>query len=192
MKEKIKNIYELILGLLFIVSVILGYYKDISHMSEYCFISGMLVGIIFLTSFYMGRFKNKSLPTWLYFDCMVNIIIIFIATIAIGLSLEGAFWFIHIINPLLLFVYWCIFCDHSQFDKSMLVMTDTVFPICYFTFAAILWVTVGICPFPASLLLIDRSVIQVVLGVGAVLLIFIVLGYVLHFINKWVHGNTFD
>lgn len=187
MKEKIRNICDLLLGLIFILSVIVGYYKDIRYMSEYCFISGMLVGIIFILSFFYGTCKKKTLPTWLYFDCMINIFIIFIATIAIGLSLDGAFWFIHIINPLLIFCYWLIFCNHSKIKNNILILTDIVFPICYFIFSFILWKTVGICPFPANLIIINSSVGQMFLGVGLVLFLFIVLGYAFHFLNRLVY-----
>ncbi len=190
MKQRIRNICDLLLGLLFISSVIIGYYKDIRYMSEYCFISGMLVGSIFVTSFFFGVFKKKVLPTWLYFDCMISIIIILVATIVIGLSLEGAFWFIHIINPILLFIYWIVFCNHMEIKKALWVLTDIVFPICYFVFAFILWKTVGICPFPASLILVNSSPLQVGLGVGLVVVIFIALGYALHFFNKKICGKN--
>lgn len=191
MKGKVRNICDLLLGLLFVASVIAGYYKEVSHMSEYCFISGLLVGCILIASFFYGRLKGKTLPTWLYFDCMINIVIIFIATIAIGLNLEGAFWFIHIINPLLLLCYWVVFCNHTTIRNHLVVVTDTVFPICYFVFAFILWKTVGICPFPASLLLIDRSIPQVIVGVGLVVLLFVVLGYALHFLNRFVSKKCY-
>jgi len=117
MKNKIRNVCDLVLGILFMVSVIAGYYKDISYMSEYCFISGIVVGAVFLFSFFYATYGKKRLPLWVYFDCMIAIVIIFIATIAIGLNLEGAFWFIHIINPILLFVYWCVFCNHNDIHK---------------------------------------------------------------------------
>lgn len=55
--SKIRKYIELVLSILFIISVILGYYKDVSHMSEYCFISGILVGVIFFVSFFQQQKK---------------------------------------------------------------------------------------------------------------------------------------
>lgn len=45
-KDKIKNICNLILGMLFVLTTILGYYKDVSYMSEYCFISGITFEVV--------------------------------------------------------------------------------------------------------------------------------------------------
>lgn len=55
--NKIRKYIDLALSVLFISTAILGYYKDVSHMSEYCFISGILVGIIFFYPSYGN--KNK-------------------------------------------------------------------------------------------------------------------------------------
>lgn len=187
MKSNIRNICDLLLGLLFITSVICGYYKDISHMGEYCFISGLLVGAIFVISSVCRMFQKKEFPVWLYFDCMISTIIILIATIAIRLNLEGAFWFIHIINPLVLFCYWLVCCDHGDIHDLRMICTAVVFPVCYFIFAFILYKAAGMCPFPASLLLVDCSAGQTALGVGLIILLFIVLGYAFHFLNQAIH-----
>jgi len=155
-------------------------------MSEYCFISGMLVGVILTASSVYGLRKGKTFPAWLYFDCMISTIIIFIATIAIRLNLEGAFWFIHIINPLLLFCCWCVFCDHTDMHVKY-IFTDIVFPVCYFIFAFVLYKSTGVCPFPVSLILVGSSAGQAALGVGALILLFILLGYVFHSLNRLAH-----
>jgi hypothetical protein len=183
MKEKIRNVYELVLGVLFIVSVIAGYYKDFSYMSEYCFISGITVGAIFLYSFFYTTYRKRKLPIWIYFDCMISIMIIFIATIAIGLNLEGAFWFIHIIDPILLFLYWCVFCNHRNIHNLKLIATDTIFPICYFIFAFVLWKTIGKCPFPASLIFVGNSLGVILLYVVGIVALFLAVGYTFHFLN---------
>lgn len=90
MKDKIRNICDLTLGIIFIITTILGYYKDISYMSEYCFISGIIVGIIFISSFIYYIKNKKHFPVWIYSNCMISTLIIFIATIIIKLNLDGA------------------------------------------------------------------------------------------------------
>ena len=100
--SKIRKYIDLALCFLFIISVVLVYYKYISHMSEYCFISGILVGITFFISFLWQQWQETPLPIYVYLACLVDIFVIFVATIAIGLNLEGAFWFI--ILFLLLFI----------------------------------------------------------------------------------------
>lgn len=187
MKNKIRTISDLILGLSFLISVILGYYKDVSYMSEYCFISGFLAGILFLISFFYGLKTGKTLSGWLYFACMVNIFVIFIATVSMGLNLEGAFWVIHIINPLLLLVYWAAFCNHAKIGKFRGILSVLVFPLIYFLFAYILYRTTGNCPFPAKLLLVGSTWPQILLGMLILVAALLALGALLHFLNVLVH-----
>ena len=115
--SKTRKYIDLTLSLLFTLSFVLGYYKDVSHMSEYCFVSGLLVGITFFLSFLHQQTHEKPLNACIYLACVVDIFIIFIATVSIGLNLEGAFWFIHIINPVILVVYWFVFCDQRMMNR---------------------------------------------------------------------------
>lgn len=186
-KYKIRNISNLILGILFISTTILGYYKDISYMSEYCFISGIIVGLILISS-YIYYIKNKKyFPEWIYANCVVTTIVIFIATVIINLSLEGAFWFIHIINPILLFLYWVIFCNHNKIKNQLLVATNLIFPICYIVFAQVIFVITKKCPFPAELILVGNPWNIIICCIIVICLVFLSLGYGLHFTNKFIN-----
>lgn len=177
--NKIRKYVDLALSLQFIISVILGYYKDISHMSEYCFISGMLVGITFFISSLHQQKHEKPLNACIYLACVVDIFIIFIATVTIHLNLDGAFRFIHIINPIILMIYWLIFCDQS-FMKLKGILSVIAFPLLYMLFAFILFKISGKCPFPASLIFMDYTgLIQVVI-LAAFVIIYLVFGFLLH------------
>lgn len=190
MKKMIKDFYELLTGLMFIWTIIAGYYKDISYMGEYCFISGIIVGIIFIISFINRVITKKDLPIWIYFDCMITILIIMIATIAIGLNLEGAFWFIHIINPILIFIYWCLFCNHQEISKKLWIATDTIFPLFYILFAFVLWKTTGKCPFPASMIFVEQPLWLILLSITVLIAIFLVLGFALHNVNRLINKKN--
>lgn len=63
------------------------------------------MGLVLISSFIYYIKNGKYLPEWIYANCVVTTIIIFIAILIVKLSLKGAFWFIHVINPILLFVY---------------------------------------------------------------------------------------
>lgn len=184
-KDKIRNICNLILGMLFVLTTILGYYKDVSYMSEYCFISGIIVGLILISSYVCN--KNKiCFPEWIYANCVVTTIVIFIATIIVNLSLEGAFWFIHIINPVLLFLYWCIFCDHTKIKNQLLIATNLIYPICYIIFAQAIFSITKKCPFPAKLILVGNSWYIIAYYIIGICFVFLLLGYGLHFSNKFI------
>ena len=64
--------------------------------------------------------------------------IIFIATLAMNLELYGAFIFIHIVDPILMFAYWAFFCDHSNMKKHLTVLTVLIFPVFYTILAKII------------------------------------------------------
>ena len=176
------------LSILFILSVILGYYKDFSHMSEYCFISGLLVGITFFISYLYQQKREKHLNICIYLACMVDIFVIFIATVSIGLNLDGAFWFIHIINPIILMIYWFVFCDQRIMNwKGSLSVV--VFPLLYMLFAYVLFKISGSCPFPASLIFMDYTGFIPVAILVVLAIILWVLGYILHMLNKLIRRN---
>lgn len=183
--SKIRKYVDLTLSILFIISVILGYYKDVSHMSEYCFISGILVGITFFVSFLQQQKHGKLLHPCVYLACLVDIFVIFIATVAIGLNLDGAFWFIHIINPIILVIYWFIFCDQRTMNWNG-VFSVAAFPLLYMLFAFILFKISGNCPFPANLIFMDYSGIVSLVILFVLVIILWVLGYILHILNKLV------
>ena len=186
--SKIRKYVDLALSILFILSVILGYYKDVSHMTEYCFVSGLLVGITFFASYLHQQKHDKPLNACIYLACMVDIFIIFIATVAIGLNLDGAFWFIHIINPIILVIYWFVFCDQRMMNWKG-TLSVVLFPLLYMMFAFVLFKISGSCPFPASLIFMDYSgfIPLVILVVLAIILW--VLGYILHMLNKLIRRN---
>ncbi len=186
--SKIRKYIELVLSVLFIISVILGYYKDVSHMSEYCFTSGILVGAIFFISFLQQQKNGKLLNSCIYLACLTDIFVIFIATVVIRLNLDGAFWFIHIINPIILAVYWFIFCDQRTMNWKG-TFSVVVFPLLYMLFAFILFKISGSCPFPASLIFMDYSGIVPIIIIFVLAIILWVLGYILHMLNKLIRRN---
>lgn len=186
MKSKIDNISNLLIGILCIITVIAGYYKDITHMSQWCFISGMVVGCIFIFAFFYGRIKHNKIPAILYLDSMIVLFLILIATVFIRLNLEGAFWFIHIINPMVVLAYFFVFCDCLTIKKPKLVLTSLIFPLAYIIFAFCLWKVSGNCPFPANLILKwDTPLIP--LGLIVLLsLIILALGYAMFYLNRFI------
>lgn len=189
-KDRIRKICDLILGVLFILTTISGYYKDISYMSEYCFISGIIVGLILIGSFICYIRKRKYFPEWIYADCVVTIMVILIATLIIKLSLEGAFWFIHVINPILLFMYWCIFCNHSKINNPSLISTNLVFPLFYIIFAKVIFIMTNKCPFPAKLILVGNPWYVVIYYIIGICFVFLLLGYGLHFSNRFINQKV--
>ncbi len=189
-KDKIRSASTLILGALFLTATILGYCKDPVSMSEYCFISGMTVGLILIASFFYSLAAKRFFPEWIYADCMITVFVIFLATIILRLNLDGAFVSIHIVNPILLFLYWAIFCNHNRIKNHLLISTCLVFPLAYLMIAKIVQFATGNCPFPAVLLFEGNPPHLVIVYIAAVCLVYLILNYILHFINRAIHKKT--
>lgn len=186
--SKIRKYIDLALSILLIASVILGYYKDVSHMGEYCFISGLLVGITFFISYLYQKKHEKPLNACIYLACTADIFVIFIATVSIGLNLEGVFWFIHIINPIILLIYWFVFCD-QRFMNGKGTISVVVFPLLYMLFAFVFLEISGSCPFPASLIFMDYTgFVPLALLVGLAIILWM-LGYAFHMLNRFIRRN---
>lgn len=182
---RIRKYIDLILSILFILSVVLGYYKDVSHMSEYCFISGLFVGITFFISYLRQQVHNKPLNACIYLACVVDIFIIFIATVTVRLNLDGAFWFIHIINPIIILIYWFVLCD-QRIMKWKETLSVVVFPLLYMLFAFVLLKINGSCPFPASLIFMDYSGFMSLVILSVLAVILWVFGCMFHMLKKLV------
>lgn len=185
---KIRKYADLTLSVLFILSVISGYYKDVSHMGEYCFISGLLTGIIFFISYLRQQRHKEPLNACIYLACVVDIFVIFIATVSVGLNLDGAFWFIHIINPIILLVYWFVFCDQKNMNLKG-TLSVVIFPLLYMSFAFVIFKISGSCPFPASLIFMDYTGFISLAIIVVLAIILWVLGCVLHIVNKIIVRN---
>ncbi len=186
MKEKIRTAFEAALAVLFLASSILGYYKDVSHMWEYCFISGIAVGAVFLVSVVRYLTKKKRLPVWAYLACAADVVLILIATLTMGLNLEGAFWFIHIINPALLLAYWLIFCDSSNLKRTR-VTAALIFPLCYIIVSFVRLKLTGECAFPANAILNWNPQWLALPISAAVLAVILLVAFALYFLNRLFH-----
>ena len=190
MKNKIRNICDLILGLLVLTVTFIGYYGQWEYLGEYCFISGIIIGLIFLSSFIYRIKTGKSFYVWVYACCSISTILIFIATLVLGLNLKGAFIFIHIVDPILILAYWIIFCDHTSLKSHKGIFTVLLWPAFYLILSEILVLINGNCAFPASLVLTEHSTLVTLGLVLAVLAAFLLFGCIYHFGNRLIRSKV--
>ncbi|MBO4319064.1 MAG: hypothetical protein J5857_01175 [Treponema sp.] len=190
MKNKIRNISDLVLGLLVLTVTIIGYYGQWEYIGEYCFISGIIIGIIFLSSFIYRVKTGKSFYVWVYACCSISTILIFIATLVLGLNLNGAFIFIHIVDPILILTYWIFFCDHTGIKNNRSIFTVLLWPVFYLILSEVILLVTGSCAFPASLVLTEHSPIVTIGLVLAVLTLFLLFGCIYHFGNRFIRSKV--
>ena len=178
MKNKAVSFCNLALGLLYIATTVWGYsiafpMKEYIHLAEWCCISGLLGGTFYLFAFIYEFVTKKRLNAIFYLNTAVVLSLILIATIIMQLNVDEAFVFIHIVNPILILIYFFVFCDCSENKKILSVITCITFPIFYILFALCVWQSSGQCPFPASLILVWDNVlipIGIIFGLCALII----------------------
>ena len=188
-KERIRSICDLLMGMLVLTASVAGYAGHPDCMGEYCFVSGITTGIVFISSFIYRIRSGKSFSEWVYAACSVITMMILIATMILGLKLSGAFIFIHLIDPLLMFAYWAYFCDHNKTKKIINVLTVLIFPVFYTVLSGALMKITGNCPFPASLVLTGHTPPVTAGIVAGVYMLFLLLGCGYYFGNKSIRSK---
>lgn len=135
-KNKLGNVSALLIGILYIATTVWGYYaafptREYIHLSEWCCVSGIAGGIFYIFSFFYQQHKGKKVNTVFFLDFTVVLELIFIATLILRLNLDGAFWFLHVINPVLVLVHFLLFCNCREITHRKLLFTSIIFPVCY-------------------------------------------------------------
>lgn len=183
--KRTQRFTDLSLGVLYLVSTAAAYFPAIPigepiHLAEWCCITGLVGGVFYLLSSF------RKLPEVLHLDMTLALILIFIATVAIQLNLEGVFWFIHLFGPLLVLTRFFLFCDCRKINQASMVLTCLVIPLAYILLAFILLKTTGECPFPASMILKwDHAWIPVVL-IAVLCTLLLGVGYGLFYLNRFL------
>lgn len=118
----VKNIIKIIAGIFIASTAILGYYGIVILMYELTFISNITAGIVLIADGVMGLTLKKNIPALIYQMVLPCIITVFSTCLfaLVGFftfNFEGAFFFLHIINPpVFLLLY--LFCVESNIESK--------------------------------------------------------------------------
>lgn len=108
-------IFELIIGIIMLVSALFSYIPQPEYMHELTFLSNMAGGILFLSDYALQKVKHKELPHVLYLTEAVTISTVFMISVGgtiTGLArfnFSGGMFFLHAINPVLVVLYYVLF-----------------------------------------------------------------------------------
>ncbi len=105
-----KNIVKMAAGLLMILSVLIGYMPQPEYLVELTCVSNTLGGLLLLADGILGITKNKNFPNSFYHNIAVSIFIVFLVCMGsfsgvYKFNFNGAFFFMHIINPIMIMIY---------------------------------------------------------------------------------------
>ena len=115
----IKNIFKIIVGLFMIAVVLIGYIPQPEYLVELTCVSNMLGGLLLLLDGVLNITKKKAFPNAFYMNITVSILLVFLVCMgsligAYKFNFNGAFFFMHVINPIVFVVYYIIFVNEQD------------------------------------------------------------------------------
>ena len=102
-----------------IAVVLIGYIPQPKYLVELTCVSNMLGGLLLLLDGVLNITKKKAFPNAFYMNITVSILIVFLVCMgsligAYKFNFNGAFFFIHVINPIVFVVYYIIFVNEQD------------------------------------------------------------------------------
>ena len=114
-----------------IVSVLIGYMPQPEYLIELTCISNTLGGLLLLADGILSMTKKKICFNALYLNVTASIFIVFIICIgslfgSYNFNFSGAFFFLHIINPIIFVCFYMIFVNEQGRKMRYVLMAPTM------------------------------------------------------------------
>lgn len=176
-----------------LVNVLTGYIPQPEYLVELTCVSNTLGGLLLLTDGIWNITKRKSIPSSFYLNVAVSILMVFLVcmgsfTGAYQFNFKGAFFFMHVINPIAFVICYMFFVDERGRKRKAVLMAPLL-SMLYFSFDYIRSRLVGKFVYgfvePGELTFFDA----ILVGMLMYLLIYL-LGLGLFAFNRYVHGKS--
>lgn len=179
--KKIKGCVSIILGIVFCVSVLVGYIPIPEYLIELTCFSNMLIGILLIFTGINFIVKRKHFSSIFYHMGLVTILLVCIVSCVGHFNFKGAFFFLHLVNPVLFFVYYMFLVED---DKNFKKILYTPIPVMiYLVFDCILGRVTG--HFVYGIFDVDEMnlTLMILIAIGTYIIL-IVLACITQFSNK--------
>lgn len=185
-----KNVIKIAVGLLMIVVVLIGYIPQPEYLVELTCISNTLGGLLLLADGILHLTKKKNFPNSFYLNVAVSIITVFLVcmvslTGVYKFNFAGAFFFLHVINPIAFVACYMFFVD-EQGRKIRFALAAPIMIMVYLLFDYIRYQFTG--EFVYGLVGTEEFMFSDAIISGFVIYIFMcLLGMGLFALNKLLH-----
>lgn len=121
MKLKIKAMVSILIGLIFLGSVVIGYLPTPHLFIELTCIANVVVGLLLIfTGIKLLRGK-EIFSSIVYHMWLVTILLVCLISMSGQLNLDGAFFLLHLVNPFVFLIYYLLFIqDRKGYLKLLL------------------------------------------------------------------------
>lgn len=121
-----KKFFTLFIAILMISTALLGYLPEPQFMSELTFLSNFIIGLLFLVSAVRLFQKKTPLPNVIFLGSLTTIMLVFLVCAGslsgvYHMNFKGAYFFLHVVNPLLVLFYYFAFIRESTTEKKRLL-----------------------------------------------------------------------
>ena len=115
----VKNIAKIMMGLLMLAVVFIGYIPQPEYLIELTCVSNTLGGLLLLTDGIFSITKKKTCPNSFYLNITVSLLVVYFVCIgsltgAYKFNFNGAFFFMHVINPIAFLIYYMLFVNEHD------------------------------------------------------------------------------
>ena len=130
----IKICFSFSIAFVLVFTSLFTYREHLAETYELTFLSSFIVGIFFIACAICIIF-NKRVPQILYLCATILLLIVFFVCIAFSnqFQMSGGFAFLHIVNPLLVLVYYLLLCDLTKTTLKLVPMVAAI-PLSYLAF----------------------------------------------------------
>lgn len=185
-----KRIVQILIGSLMIVTVLIGYLPQIEYVVEMTCISNTLGGLLLIVDGIFDMAKKKTFLHIFYLNIAVSILIVFL--ICMGsltgiykFNFHGAFFFMHVINPIMFIICYMIFINEQIYHRSH-VLTAPLMIMLYLVFDYIRFQFTG--KFVYGFIEVNAFTLGYVIMIGiAVYVCVCLLGLSLFVLNRFIH-----
>lgn len=140
-KNNIKYMIYICIGIMMLVAAGIAYLPGIMtnglYEFELTFLSNVLTGLIFITGGIIGFMRNKELPQIYYLNTSVLLVLVFLTCVVFHkeMNFSGAYFFLHVINPILAMIVFLIFTANGRPLKRIEIISTLFFPVIYLVYA---------------------------------------------------------
>ena len=140
--KKVIAVCEIVLGILMPVMVIIGYLPEPEFVVEFTCISNVVTGVWLIIDGIL-KLKGRKLPARLLANSCVGLFVVFFIcmgslTGAYHMNFKGAFFFLHVISPILVMLLYIVFTDEGKGKAIFKMLLNPVLIMIYFLFDFIL------------------------------------------------------